>query len=46
MPPILQLASAMIGYDLLFEAPPGTKGPSEAPDFNDFEVGQIAGGHE
>jgi len=41
-----QLASTMIDFDLFFEILPGTKGPSDAPDLNDFEVGQIGKGHE
>ncbi len=36
-----QLASAMIDFDLFFEVLPGTKGPSTAPDLNDFEVGPL-----
>lgn len=41
-----QLASAMIEFDLFFEVLPGTKGPSSAPDLNDFEVGAIGDSHE
>jgi hypothetical protein len=40
------LASTMVDFDLLFEVLPGTKGPSETEDLNDFEVGQIGEGHE
>jgi alkyl sulfatase BDS1-like metallo-beta-lactamase superfamily hydrolase len=41
-----QLASAMIDFDLFFEVLPGTKGPSSAPDLNDFEVGSASNSHE
>ena len=41
-----QLASAMIDFDLFFEVLPGTKGPSAAPDLNDFEVGSMEVSHE
>jgi len=41
-----QLGSAMVDFDLFFEVLPGTKGPSTAPDLNDFEVGDIHNVHE
>ena len=36
-----QLASAMIDFEIGFEILPGTKGPSNAEDRNDFEVGPV-----
>ena len=41
-----QLASTMIDFDLFFEILPGTKGPAEPEDLNDFEVGPITSAHE
>ena len=41
-----QLGSAMVDFDLFFEILPGTKGPSEVEDLNDFEVGSVPNVHE
>jgi alkyl sulfatase BDS1-like metallo-beta-lactamase superfamily hydrolase len=36
-----QLASTMVRFELGFEILPGTKGPSQEADLNDFEVGPV-----
>jgi alkyl sulfatase BDS1-like metallo-beta-lactamase superfamily hydrolase len=36
-----QLGSTMVHFELLFEVLPGTKGPSQESDLNDFEVGPV-----
>jgi alkyl sulfatase BDS1-like metallo-beta-lactamase superfamily hydrolase len=36
-----QLASTMVRFELGFEVLPGTKGPSQESDLNDFEVGPV-----
>ena len=41
-----QLGSAMADFDLFFEVLPGTKGPAEVEDLNDFEVGDVGVVHE
>ena len=41
-----KLGSTMVDFDLFFEVLPGTKGPSTAPDVNDFEVGPLSDVHE
>ncbi len=41
-----QLASTMVHFEVGFEVLPGTKGPSEEQDFNDFEVGPVEPGGE
>ncbi len=41
-----QLASTMVHFEVGFEVLPGTKGPSEEQDFNDFEVRPVKPGGE
>jgi len=36
-----QLGSTMVHFEVLFEVLPGTKGPSQESDLNDFEVGPV-----
>jgi hypothetical protein len=36
-----QLASTMVEFELGFEILPGTKGPAQEAEFNDFEVGPL-----
>ena len=40
------LADKTIDFDLFFGILPGTKGPSDVADLNDFEVSRIDEGHE
>ncbi len=41
-----QLASMMVDFQVGFEILPGTKGPAQDVDFNDFEVGPSKPLHE
>ena len=41
-----QLGSAMVAFEIGFEILPGTKGPSEVTELNDFEVGPVEVSHE
>jgi alkyl sulfatase BDS1-like metallo-beta-lactamase superfamily hydrolase len=41
-----QLGSAMAAFEVGFEILPGTKGPSEEPVLNDFEMGPVEISHE